>query len=36
EFIDSIKLSFNKHKIFKPQSSRKSSKEIYIIGFEKR
>ena len=36
EFIDSIKLSFNKHKIFKPQSSRKLSKEIYVIGFEKR
>jgi 23S rRNA (uridine2552-2'-O)-methyltransferase len=36
EFVDSIKLSFNKHKIFKPQSSRKSSKEIYVIGFEKR
>ena len=36
EFIDSIKLSFNKHKIFKPQSSKKSSKEIYVIGFEKR
>ncbi|MBU4462633.1 MAG: RlmE family RNA methyltransferase [Desulfobacteraceae bacterium] len=35
EFIDSVKLSFNKHKIFKPQSSRKSSKEIYIVGFEK-
>lgn len=35
EFIDSIKLSFNKHKIFKPQSSRKASKEIYVIGFEK-
>lgn len=36
EFIDSVKLSFNKHKIFKPQSSRKSSKEIYVIGFEKK
>jgi len=36
EFIDSIKLSFNKHKIFKPQSSKKSSKEIYVIGFEKK
>ncbi len=36
KFIDLIKLSFNKHKIFKPQSSRKSSKEIYVIGFEKR
>jgi len=36
EFIDSVKLNFNKHKIFKPQSSKKSSKEIYIIGFEKK
>ena len=36
EFIDSIKLNFTKHKIFKPQSSKKSSKEIYIIGFEKK
>lgn len=36
EFIDSIKLSFNKHKIFKPQSSRKASKEIYVIGSGKR
>jgi len=36
EFIDSIKLSFNKHKIFKPQSSKKASKEIYVIGFEKK
>lgn len=36
EFTDSIKLNFNKHKIFKPQSSKKSSKEIYVIGFEKK
>ena len=36
EFIDSIKLNFNKHKIFKPQSSRKASKEIYVIGFGKK
>jgi 23S rRNA (uridine2552-2'-O)-methyltransferase len=36
KFTDSVKLSFNKHKIFKPQTSKKSSKEIYVIGFEKK
>jgi len=34
-FSDSVKASFKKHKIFKPQSSRKASKEIYIIGIDK-
>lgn len=34
-FSDSVKSIFNKHKIFKPQSSRKASREIYIIGFGK-
>ncbi len=33
KFSDSVRMSFDKHKIFKPQSSRKASKEIYIIGF---
>ncbi|MDI6688501.1 MAG: RlmE family RNA methyltransferase [Desulfobacterales bacterium] len=36
EFIDLIELNFNKYKIFKPQSSKKSSKEIYVVGFEKK
>jgi len=36
EFSDSVKAVFNRHKIFKPQSTRKVSKEIYIIGFEKK
>jgi len=31
-FSDSVKACFKQHKIFKPQSSRKGSKEIYIIG----
>ncbi|OQY57721.1 MAG: 50S rRNA methyltransferase [Desulfobacteraceae bacterium 4572_88] len=31
-FSDEIRKSFRKHKIFKPQSSRKASREIYIIG----
>jgi 23S rRNA (uridine2552-2'-O)-methyltransferase len=31
-FSDSIRSRFKTHKIFKPQSSRKVSKEIYIIG----
>jgi 23S rRNA (uridine2552-2'-O)-methyltransferase len=35
-FSDSVKQKFNRHKIFKPQSSRKASKEIYIIGFGKK
>jgi len=33
QFSDSVKAAFNRHKIFKPQSTRKVSKEIYIIGF---
>lgn len=36
EFLDSVKAVFNRHKIFKPQSTRKVSKEIYIIGFGKK
>ncbi len=36
EFSDSVKAVFNRHKIFKPQSTRKASKEIYIIGFGKK
>ena len=35
-FSDSVKANFKKHKIFKPQSSRKASKEIYIIGMGKK
>lgn len=34
-FTDAIKSAFSKHKIFKPQSSRKASKEIFIIGLGK-
>ncbi len=35
-FVDSVKTSFKTYKIFKPQSSRKASKEIYIIGLGKK
>ena len=36
EFSDSVRSVFKSHKIFKPQSSRKASKEIYIIGLGKK
>jgi 23S rRNA (uridine2552-2'-O)-methyltransferase len=32
EFVRSVRTAFDKTKIFKPQSCRKESKEIYIIG----
>lgn len=32
DFLDSVKKSFKKYKIYKPRSSRKASREIYIIG----
>lgn len=32
QFIDSVRASFDKQKIFKPKSSRKASKEIFVIG----
>jgi len=35
-FSDSVKADFKTHKIFKPKSSRKASKEIYIIGTGKK
>jgi 23S rRNA (uridine2552-2'-O)-methyltransferase len=35
-FIDAVRSVFKKYKIFKPKSSRKASKEIYIIGFDKK
>jgi 23S rRNA (uridine2552-2'-O)-methyltransferase len=35
-FSDSVRKAFKTHKIFKPQSSRKASKEIYIIGIGKK
>jgi 23S rRNA (uridine2552-2'-O)-methyltransferase len=31
-FSDAVRSRFKRHKIFKPQSSRKESKEIFIIG----
>jgi 23S rRNA U2552 (ribose-2'-O)-methylase RlmE/FtsJ len=30
--LDSVRAGFDKQKIFKPRSSRKASKEIFIIG----
>ena len=35
EFKDAVCDSFDRHKIYKPQSCRKESKEIYIIGMGK-
>ena len=31
-FTEEVRASFQKQKIFKPQSSRKASREIFIIG----
>ena len=36
QFSDAVKQLFHKPKIFKPQSCRKASKEIYIIGIDKK
>lgn len=36
EFSDSVKLAFNTCKIFKPQSSRKASREIFLIATGKK
>jgi 23S rRNA (uridine2552-2'-O)-methyltransferase len=35
-FTNSVQSNFKSHKIFKPKSSRKASKEIYVIGFGKK
>ena len=32
QFVDSVRAGFDKQKIFKPRSSRKASKEIFVIG----
>ena len=32
QFVNSVRAGFDKQKIFKPKSSRKASKEIFIIG----
>lgn len=34
-FIQEVKALFGKHHLFKPQSCRKASKEIYIIGIDR-
>jgi len=36
QFADLVKTLFSKQKIFKPQSSRKASREIFIIGMGKK
>ena len=33
-FLDAVRAEFKRLKIFKPQSSRKASKEIYVIGLD--
>jgi len=33
-FLDAVRAGFKRLKIFKPQSSRKASKEIYVIGLD--
>ena len=35
-FADVVRAGFNEQKVFKPRSSRKASKEIYIIGLGKK
>jgi 23S rRNA (uridine2552-2'-O)-methyltransferase len=35
-FAEIVRADFKQAKIFKPQSSRKASKEIYIIGLGKK
>ncbi len=36
EFSNSVKICFSTHKIFKPKSSRKASKEIYLVSTGKK
>jgi len=36
KFSDSVRSRFKTHKIFKPQSSRKMSKEIFVLGMGKK
>ncbi|MBN1931187.1 MAG: RlmE family RNA methyltransferase [Desulfobacterales bacterium] len=36
KFSDQVRINFDKYNIFKPQSSRKASKEIYILGLGKK
>lgn len=33
-FLDAVRAGFKRLKVFKPQSSRKTSKEIYVIGLD--
>ncbi|MBI9077762.1 MAG: RlmE family RNA methyltransferase [Desulfatibacillum sp.] len=35
-FIKDVKMYFTKHKIFKPESTRKASREIYVVGWSKK
>ncbi len=36
DYIQAVKSAFKRHKIFKPKSSRKASKEIFVLGFDLR
>ena len=35
-FMKLVKTTFEKHKNFRPESTRKSSREIFIMGFDKK
>ncbi len=35
-FVENVRIMFGRHKIFKPESCRKQSKEIYVIGLDKK
>ncbi len=35
-FVENVRAVFEKHRLFKPESCRKQSKEIYIIGLDKK
>ena len=35
-FVELVRSAFNVHRIFKPKSSRKASKEIFVIGLRKK
>ncbi len=36
DFSRQLKMKFSKHKIFKPESSRKASREIFVVGWNKK
>ena len=36
KFVNMVKAEFERHKVFKPETCRKDSKETYVIGFSKK